>query len=145
MTLRLPFAIIVTSIIGAAVFCALLPWGDPCSVATSPERLCSKVTSASQQQLANAVFVVICLLVGLGAGSIAKSRGYVAGTMSVPLSAILGGFTGHHLYAVNGPWFHWEDQGAYLPAALFIGLLAMLGFVGALTSRWIATIHRGNA
>jgi hypothetical protein len=138
MTLRLPLAIVVTSMVGAAVFCALMPWGDPCSVAASSERLCSKVPSASQQELANVVFVVICLLIGLGAGTIANSRRYVAGTMSVPLSAMLGGFTGHYLYAINGPWFHWGDQNAYLPAALFIGFLVVLGLVGAFMSRWNA-------
>jgi hypothetical protein len=145
MTLRLFWAIVVTSIVGAAVFCALIPWGDPCSVATTAERLCPKVPSASQQQLANAAFVAICLLVGFAAGTIADSRRYLAGTLSVPLSAILGGITGHYLYGMNGPWFHSEIQGAYVVAALFIGCLAMLGLVGTYASRWATGKRWSNA
>ena len=145
MTLRLPWAIVVTSTVGAAVFCALIPWGDPCSVAAFSERLCPNVPSASQQHLANVVFVVICVLVGFAAGSIADSRRYLAGALSVPLSAILGGITGHYLYAMNGPWFHSEVQGVYLVAALSIGCLAILGLVGAFASRWTTGKRWSNA
>jgi hypothetical protein len=145
MTFRLPWAVAVTSLVGAAVFFALGPWGDPCSVATSSEGLCSDVPSASRLQLANVVFVLICLLIGFAAGSIAESRRYIAGIVSAPLSAMLGGFTGHYLYGMKGPWFHADFQGAYFAAGLFIGCVAMLGLVGASASRWTIRKRWGNA
>ena len=141
MTLRLHWAVVVTSLVGAAVFSALLPWGDPCSIAVSSGRVCAGIPSASQRQLANAVFVVICFLVGFAAASIADSRRYLAGALSVPLSAMLGGITGHYLYAMKGPWFDSKVQGIYLVTTAFIGCLAILGLVGAFASRW--TIGKG--
>src|SRR5580658_3831907 len=134
MKLTLLWAVASTAIGGGAVFCALLAWGDPCTAKGYSGQLCPIVLSASRQEFANLAFVTVCLLVGFVAGSI--SRQYIAGTLSAPLSALLGGISGHFLYAVKAPWFDSKVPGAYLMAGLFIGGIALLGTIGAVAARW---------
>jgi hypothetical protein len=136
MSMRLPWAIAFSSIGGCAAFCALLPWGDPCAVAGYSGHACPIVLSTSQEYWRNAVFVVICLLIGFAAGSITHSRRYLAGTLSVPLSAIFASVIGRFLYAVDAPPFRAHVADAYVTAAVYFAFLAGLGAVGAAASRW---------
>ena len=143
MKLSLFWVVAIATVGGAAVFCVLLPWGDPCTVMGYSRQPCPIVLSASRTQLANLVFVAICLVVGFIAGSV--SRRYIAGTLSAPLAALLGGISGHYFYSMKAPWFDSKVPGAYLMAALFIGGIALLGTIGAVAARWATGSRRANA
>lgn len=143
MKWTLPSSVAFTAVSGGVVFCALLPWGDPCTAKGSSSQLCPLVLSTSRQEFANLVFVAICLFAGFVGGSI--SRRWVVGTLGVPFAALLGGISGHFLYAVKTPWFDSKVPAAYWMAALFIGAIAILGTVGAVAAQWTVWRRRTNA
>ena len=120
MRLRFPWAIAVASIAGCAVFIALLPWGD-------------QAVPGFLGHLRNAVFFVICLLIGFVAGFITHSRRYLAGALSTPASAILAIIAAHFVY---GGTIHWDAPHFYRTTALVFAGLALLGALGAAASRW---------
>jgi hypothetical protein len=136
MRLRLPLAIALASIGGCVAFCTFLPWGDPCPIAGYSGHPCPIVMSPSQEYPRNAVFVVICVLVGYAAGFFTHAHRYLAGTLSTLFSAILAAIAARIIYAVHSPLIRLDVPGAYTMALIAFVSLALLGALGAAASGW---------
>ena len=138
MRMRFAWAVAVPALLGGAALVALLPWGDPCSVTTrSGEGGCAILLSPSQQNLHNAAFLVLCLLVGCAAGLMSSSRRHLAGALSTPLAALLALFGAHLVYGLRGPLFHMDIPGSYLMTLITIIGLVILGIIGGALSRYV--------
>jgi hypothetical protein len=139
MRMRFAWAVAVPALLGGAALVALLPWGDPCSVTTrSGEGGCAILLSPSQQNLRNAAFLVLCLLVGCAAGLMNSSRGHLAGALSTPSAVLMALFGAQLVYGLRGPLFHMDVPGAsYLVTLITIAGLVILGMIGGALSRYV--------
>src|SRR5262252_5692043 len=95
-------AVAIAGILGCIAFVSLLPWGDPCSLVTTPgECCCPIVQSAFQENIRNAGFGGVCLLIGFCAGLITRSNRLVVGASSPLLAYLLAHYAVHWVYHIG--------------------------------------------
>jgi len=129
-------AVVVAALSGCVVFCALLPWGDPCTVQGYSGQPCPIVLSLPQENLRNGVFIILCLLIGFGAGVTTPRRRFLAGSLSVPLAAVLAAIGVRVIYPVHTSYFNVASARDAVAGFLWLLVLALLGTLGALLSQW---------
>ena len=131
-------AIAGAAILGCAAFVALLPWGDPCSLTTPPgEAGCAVILAPAQENLRNASFLVICLIVGFAAGFLTRSHRLFAGALSPLLAVLLAHFVVHWVYGIESPrYFLWTRFTILIDIGL-VAAMAISGLVGAALSRYV--------
>jgi hypothetical protein len=93
--------------------------------------------SATQHNLRNAAFMLICLAVGFGAGALSRSYRPLVGALSVPLANFLVAVLAHVLYRLETPLFNFDVPHAYTLALTAVGSLLLLGAIGAMASMWL--------
>ena len=142
-----PLAVATATIFGCAAFVALLPWGDPCSFVTPPgECCCNIMLSPLQENFRNAGFGGVCVLAGLIAGLLTRSRPLIAGALSPLLSYLLGYFAAHWVYGIGWPQhaIPWTAYLIHLTGGAFAGMAA-LGAIGAALSRFVRLTTASSA
>ena len=140
MKLTLSWAVAFTAVSGGAVFCAVLPWGDPCTAKGYAGQLCPIVLgiAASICQCSICCDLPSCRLRRwLNLASVDCWNFGCA-------IRLARGISGHLLYAVKTSWFDSKVPGAYLMAALFIGGIALLGTIGAVAAQWTTGRRRAE-
>lgn len=138
-----PSEIIITAIVGCAGFVAVLPWGDPCSLTTPPGVAgCEVLFSPLQQNIRNAGFGGVCLMIGFVAGLFTRSHRLLAGALSTLLALLLAHFAVHWVYGIGWtqhplPW----TPSRVLGTGEYLGASAAVGLVGALLSTYVRLTH----
>jgi len=132
--LRPALALAVAALGGCAAFFLSLPWGEPCATHGYAGGPCPIVLSATQHNLRNAAFVLICLAVGFGAGALSRSYRLLVGALSVPLAGFLGAVLARVVYDIDTPLFNFDIPNADVMTIMYVGGLLLLGAIGASAS-----------
>ena len=131
-------AIAGAAILGCAAFVAFLPWGDPCSLTTPPgEAGCTVILAPFQENLRNAGFLLICILVGFLAGFLTSSHRLLAGALSPLLAVLLAHFVAHWVYGIEPPRYFLWTRFTILVELVLAATMAISGLVGAVLSRYV--------
>src|ERR1700722_671706 len=141
--LRVASRIIVTAVIGCAAFVALLPWGDPCSLTTPPGVAgCEVLFSPLQQNMRNAGFGGVCLMIGFIGGLFTRSHRLLAGALGTLLALIFAHFAVHWVYGLGWPQhpMPWTST-RVLGTAEYLGASAAVGPVGGLLCGYVRVTH----
>ena len=134
-----PLAITTAAILGCAAYLALLPWGDPCTFTTpSGEGGCAVIFSPLQQDIRNAGFGSVCLLIGFIAGLLTRSYRLIAGALSTLSAFFLAHFAVHWIYGIGWPQhpMPWTSS-TILTTSGFMAAFAAIGLIGAALSRYV--------
>jgi hypothetical protein len=127
---RVILAVLFAAVFGASVFVVLLPWGNPCSFSQSPNINCASVSSLDEG-LRNAVFVLLCVVVGTGAALVAGSLRHAAGVAGAVLAIVGAHFAAGWVYGVEA------SEGELFDYLKFLLMPAFLGLVGGHLSRYV--------
>jgi hypothetical protein len=134
-----PLAVAIAATLGCAAFVALLPWGDPCSLTTTPgEAGCDVLFSPLQQNLRNAGFGGICLMSGFLGGLLTRSHRLVAGASSTLVAMLLACLAVHRVYGIGWPRhpLFWTPFTILVAGAVLVSCAAA-GVLGAALSRYV--------
>ena len=137
--LSFPLAIAAAAILGGAAFLGLLPWGDPCTFTTPPgEPGCAIIFSPLQQDIRNAGFGGVCLLIGFIAGLLTRSYRLIAGALSTLAAVFVAHFAGHGIYGIGWPQhpMPWTSS-TILTTSGFMAAFAAIGLIGAALSDYV--------
>ena len=140
-------AIGCATVLGSATILLLAPWGDPCSfeVATPGQIGCSIIHTSLQDNLRNAVLALICLVVGLIAGSIAGRTRILGGALSAVLAVFLGHTAIRVFYGVGSiAHFPWTSP-MYVTSTIVVAAIIVLGMVGGALSKYIRLTTASSA
>lgn len=145
--LSVSLAIVIAALVGCAAFVAVLPWGDPCSFAPPSDGPgCPIILSPLQDNIRNASFVGICLLIGLVGGLLTLSNRLVVGALAPPLAYVVTHFAAHWIYRIGWPEhpIPWTFYRIYWAVGVLIGM-AVIGLIGAALSRYVRLTTASSA
>jgi hypothetical protein len=132
MRMWFPLAVISAALLGGVGLVALLPWGDPCFLANPlGEAGCPILLSPWQHHVRNAVFLLLCFLVGSAAGFVSPTRRYLAGALSAPFAVLFALLGSHFVYSLHSPLFRMDIPGSYTLALETVAVLVVVGILGA--------------
>jgi hypothetical protein len=110
--------------------------GDPCTFTTPPgEAGCAVIFSPLQQDIGNAGFGGVCLLIGFIGGLLTRSYRLIAGALSTLAAVFLSHFAGHWIYSIGWPQhpLPWTSS-TILTTSGFMAAFAAIGLIGAALS-----------
>jgi len=127
---RIVLAVLGVALLGATVFVILLPWADSCSFRHPPNVNC--LHSPLRENVANVLFVVICVAIGGVASLLAGSFRYTVAVAAALLAFIGAHFASAWVYGVE------VSEGEFLSALRTLSIPAVLGLVGGYLSRYVS-------